>query len=167
MSQVRELHRHAMQLADEADAARKRGEPDVATRLIRAAYEAEKKAALRLADRSEAEPTRSILLRSAAYLALENGMGTEAGELAERALEGHPPPRVEAELRTLLANIQPSQVPGLGKRRGRRLTPREHLRLGSRIARVEGSSARTKRARRPTWGRVDKRDPGSNLARSS
>jgi hypothetical protein len=102
MSRVREIHREAMRLADEADAARLRGDAAGHRRLIRQAFEAEREAALRLADRTELEPTRSILHKSAAYLALESGLQREASNLARSALAGAPPADVEEELRAIL-----------------------------------------------------------------
>jgi len=71
MDNVREIHQKAMEWADQADNARRNGDAIGAKRYFSQAFEIEAQAA-QLVDPSD-EPARSVLLRSAATLALECG----------------------------------------------------------------------------------------------
>lgn len=103
MSSLRELHEQAMSFVDMALMARRDGRPDEATKFFALAFEAERTAALLLKDRgADAEPTRSILLRSAATLALDCGELREAERLSAIALSGEPPEEIAEELRDVL-----------------------------------------------------------------
>jgi len=105
MQDVADLHHKAMGLADEAMLARLRGETDQAADLTRRALEHEEKAALLLRDQFDAEPTRSVLFRSAATLALDCGHPREAERLIGAALAGNPPEEIAGELRDLLEQV--------------------------------------------------------------
>ena len=105
MSTPNLLHQRAMEAADEALAARARGEVDRASILSRRAFEDERAAALLVADDESAEPSRSVLLRSAATLAVECGELREAERLIGRALAGNPPAEIAEELRDLLEQV--------------------------------------------------------------
>ena len=74
MSTAKDLHRQAMQRADQAHAARRDGDAARARRYFEEAFELERRAAEELSTRHDAEPSRSILFRSAAALAVEAGM---------------------------------------------------------------------------------------------
>lgn len=101
---VSELHRRAMDVAERALVARRIGRAGEAKALFREAFEAEREAALRVAeDPAAPEPTRSVLLRSAATLALDCGQRREAQRLAARGLAGDPSPEIADELAALLA----------------------------------------------------------------
>jgi hypothetical protein len=91
-----------MEQTDLALAARLRGQPDQASLLLRA-YELESKAAL-LAN-GQPEPTRSVLLRSAASLALDCNLIAESEKLICTALAGAPPPEIADELRDLYEQV--------------------------------------------------------------
>jgi len=91
------LHRKAMAFADEAAMARRRGDTERARALTRNAFDKEKEAALLI----EFEPSRSVLLRSAAALALECGETRNAERLIRIALAGNPPEHIAEELRGL------------------------------------------------------------------
>ena len=99
MSQVRERHRKAMSLLDEANVARMRGDSKQSRALGRQAFETEREAAELLTETHEHEPTRSILFRSAATLALDCGEYREAERLATLGLMGNPPEAIALELR--------------------------------------------------------------------
>ena len=101
MSQVHDLHRKAMSLLDEAHLARTAGDTILADSMRRQAYETEQQAAILLQDRREIEPTRSILFKGAAVLAMECGLTCEAEHLIDIALAGNPPDWVAEELRDL------------------------------------------------------------------
>jgi hypothetical protein len=98
MSSLSDLHQQAMELAEQAFAARRRDDQTSARSLARRAYLLEKQAA----EGSQTEPTRSVLHRSAATLALDCGEYREAERLIAAALSGSPPEPIANELRELL-----------------------------------------------------------------
>ena len=100
MRAVSELHQRAMELVDRSLLARAAGESENAAQLLRQAYEAERQAALSV--EGNTEPTRSVLLRSAASLALEVGELRIAEQLIANGLAGEPPTEIADELRDLL-----------------------------------------------------------------
>lgn len=51
------------------------------------------------------QPTKAVLYRSAATLALEYGALADARDLANKGLASRPPTEIEAELRALLTQI--------------------------------------------------------------
>ena len=101
MSRVQELHYGAMDLCDQALAARLTGNESKAQRLFRKAFEQERLAAAEV----KSEPTRSVLHRSAASLALEFGEYRAAEKLIAAALAGEPPDEIAEELRDLLEKV--------------------------------------------------------------
>lgn len=104
MSDLKTLHREAMDLAEQAEIAKLRGEGDVVG-LFGRAFEFERRAAAMLASQLDAEPTRSVLYRSAASLALTCGEFRQAEQLVATALSGEPPEEIAEELRNLLDQI--------------------------------------------------------------
>lgn len=103
MSNITTLHEKAMELSDLGILARRRGEAIEAVQFFRQALELEREAASRVP--SDAEPTRSILYRSAATLALDSGETREAERLIAMALSGNPSEAVAEELRDLLERV--------------------------------------------------------------
>ena len=71
MKRVRELHEKAMNLAELAFVAKLEGDLVKASQLFRQAFEKEAEAAKLVPATPSSEPTRSILYRSAASLALD------------------------------------------------------------------------------------------------
>jgi hypothetical protein len=71
MKDVERLHQEAMELVDQAVVARQRGEVSAILGLARAAFAKERAAADLVAMQFDLEPTRSVLHRSTAVLALE------------------------------------------------------------------------------------------------
>jgi hypothetical protein len=114
MKQVQELHREAMRLADEADAARRNGDVQGARESLRQAFDHERRAADLVAGDVHQEPTRSVLHWSAASLALDCGALREAERLIAGALSGEPPDEIAEELRDLLEQVY------FGGKKGRR-----------------------------------------------
>jgi hypothetical protein len=114
MNQVKDLHRNAMRLADEADLARRNDNIPVARERLRQAFEHERQAADLVAGDFTKEPTRSVLHRSAASLALQCGALREAERLIAEALSGDPPDEIAEELRDLLEQVY------FGGKKGRR-----------------------------------------------
>jgi tetratricopeptide (TPR) repeat protein len=100
------LHREAMHLCDRALAAQKRGNRKSQLGLFRKAFEKEREAALSFQDALDDEPNRSVLLRSAASLALRAEEFREAERMTALALAGHPPAEIAEELYDLWDQIQ-------------------------------------------------------------
>ena len=73
-------------------------DPGRAGRLLRSAFEKERSAADLLAGSPEEEPTRSIMHRSAATLAVDCLEYAEAERLVEQGLAGNPPGEIGEEL---------------------------------------------------------------------
>jgi hypothetical protein len=105
VTEVKVLHRQAMERTDLALGARQKGEADLALAYFQEAYELESKAASLLANGVESEPTRSVLLRSAASLALDCNRIVEAERLICTALLGQPPQLIAEELRDLWEQV--------------------------------------------------------------
>jgi hypothetical protein len=101
MKSIGALHNEAMNLAEEAFVAQKAGKYGRAKTLFKKAFVLERDAATSVADDHKAEPSRSVLLRSAASLAIDCGDHRESERLIAIALSGNPPPVLAAELRDL------------------------------------------------------------------
>lgn len=105
MSTVRELHRQAMHLAQEALVRRESGDLAAARQFAAQALPIEIQAAELIDKAIESEPTRSILFQSAASLAFQAGDYPTAQRLVAEGLSGFPPPKVEQELKELFEQI--------------------------------------------------------------
>lgn len=106
MDDIQSLHKEAMDLAEEAFIAKKQGNKEKAWELFERAFDKEKKAALTQQENYNLEPTRSVLLRSAASLALQIERFYEAERLISRAFIGNPPEEIANELRELWDQAQ-------------------------------------------------------------
>ena len=98
-------HREAMRMMDQALLAKMRGDARNHLKLLERAYALEATAASMIAGRMQLEPSRSVLLRSAASLALQCGKIREAEKLIAIALSGDPPEEIANELRDLLEEV--------------------------------------------------------------
>lgn len=105
MSDLKTIHREAMEQTDLALTARLQGDQVNAFLHFHRAYSLEAQAAAALMNRLDAEPTRSVLFRSAATLALDCKLIAEAEKLVCAALIGNPPEQLADELRDLLEQI--------------------------------------------------------------
>lgn len=114
METLEALHQSAMELVDQAVLARQRGETEAALTLTREAFAKERAAADQVADQWDLEPTRSVLHRSAATLAVECHQLRDAERLIGRALAGNPPADIADELRDLLLEEVYSQRQAIG-----------------------------------------------------
>ncbi|NJM63154.1 MAG: hypothetical protein HC849_28035 [Oscillatoriales cyanobacterium RU_3_3] len=114
MQTVESLHREAMESIDRAILARKCNDFDRAIALTKAAFDKERAAADLAANEWDFEPTRSVLHRSAAVLAIECAQLREAERLIGRALAGNPPADIADELRDLLIEEIYSQRQAIG-----------------------------------------------------
>ena len=105
MNNVRTLHEQAMDLAEQAAIKKLRGESNDVAAILQQALALEAEAAGMVADDMEAEPTRSVLHRSAATLAVQCGELQQAEKLIAVALAGQPPLDVAEELKDLFIQI--------------------------------------------------------------
>lgn len=105
MSNARQLHREAINMVNEAHSALELGEEERYGILLRGAFEKERAAAWELLYKPESEPTRSVLFRSAARLAVDCREFKEAEKLVAAALFGNPPIELLVELRELNKQI--------------------------------------------------------------
>ncbi|MEO1146062.1 MAG: hypothetical protein AAFY26_10750 [Cyanobacteria bacterium J06638_22] len=126
MSRIQELHNKAMDLAEQADLAKLRGDTAVQQDLLRQAFELEYQAAQQVAQLEGAEPTRSILHRSAASLAIACSNLAVAEQLIIAALMGNPPADIATELKDLFMQLN---LPHYLERRGVHLPDDELQRL--------------------------------------
>ncbi len=105
MNTVKELHQRAMDLAEQADLAKLHAQIDRVQPLLKQALKLEVEAAELVAGDISAEPSRSVLHRSAASLAVECGELQLAEKLIARALAGTPPADIKEELKDLFMQI--------------------------------------------------------------
>lgn len=105
MLTISELHEKAMSFAEEAFIAKRNRELDKATDLYCKAFFFETEAANLVANNYDAEPTRSILYRSAASLAMLCFKYEEAERHISNALAGAPPLEIKEELLGISARL--------------------------------------------------------------
>lgn len=105
MKAVKALHQQSMDLAEVATLKQQQEQVEEARDLWQQAFELEAQAAALLANEWNAEPTRSVLYRSAATLALRCDQIPVAERLVVTALMGHPPEEIAVELRDLFVQI--------------------------------------------------------------
>lgn len=103
-----------MEQTDFALAAKQRGDDGMAAIHFRRAFELEAEAASAFATRLDDEPTRSVLYRSAATLALDCKQVNDAERLICTALSGNPPEQIAEELRELHNSSMWQSSIGLG-----------------------------------------------------
>lgn len=105
--QINHLHDGAMERMDDALIAQRRGDDQAARAASRQAFHLERAAAeLFLTLPDPPEPSRSVLLRSAASLPRDAGERGEALRLIQLGLSGEPPLEIADELRTLLSELE-------------------------------------------------------------
>jgi hypothetical protein len=116
MNTIQVLHQKAMEFAEQAEVAKLRGASRARVQeLLREAFEQECQAADQVATLLDAEPTRSVLHRSAAALAIDCGEVQMAERLITTALAGNPPMEIAIELKDLFIQIN---LPQYLERRG-------------------------------------------------
>jgi len=94
-----------MDFMQQAIVLREMGKEAAAVKLFVQAFELEKQAALMLLTDFDKEPTRSILYRSAASLAMDCGKYREAEKLVTQGLAGNPPEDIAEELQNLYEDV--------------------------------------------------------------
>lgn len=97
-----QLHQKAMDFANNGLMAEKQGNKAQALKQYMDAFQYEKQAAMTLAYDFSIEPSRSVLFRSAAYLAIKAKKYSEAERMAAFGLIGNPPSEIAQELREAL-----------------------------------------------------------------
>lgn len=105
MSKINDLHEQAMKFSDEAFLAKRNGDLESFAKFSQQALELETEAANFLKDNFDAEPSRSVLYRSAASMAIDCQDFRKAEKLIAMALVGNPPNEIAEELRDLLRKI--------------------------------------------------------------
>jgi hypothetical protein len=104
----KQIHREAMQYAQEGMIAHQTGQQEKAMLYYEKAFELEKQAAMSFLE-GDKQPTRAILFRSAASLAQKCNKISESQKLITLGLAGNPPQEIAEELRSLRKNILASR----------------------------------------------------------
>jgi hypothetical protein len=100
------LHNQAMELAQEGFVKKLKGDILASQPYFLDALVYEKDAIKLYEKEGNAEPWRSVLLRSAASLALDCQQLNEAEKLAIKGLDGNPPHEIEVELWDILLKVK-------------------------------------------------------------
>lgn len=98
-----ELHTAAMDFMDDAESARKKGDIVAAHKYSEKAWNLERSYALAIPNEPAFQLTRSILFRSAGWLAIDCGKYEEAMNLMKKILADDPHPDVVAQLEAVYA----------------------------------------------------------------
>ena len=109
IEQAERLHDQAMDTAERAAIAKLHQNAQW-RELFRQAFTLEREAALTFVNDYNFEPSRSVLYRSAAALALECSEWRAAEQLIAAALAGSPPDEIAEELRDLLQQVYSVRV---------------------------------------------------------
>jgi len=94
-----------MLLAEEVYIAQRKKDTSTSKKWAAQAFELEKSAAMLLVNDYELEPTRSVLFKGAACLAINATLYREAERMIGFGLSGNPPVEIADELRILLVDI--------------------------------------------------------------
>lgn len=105
MDELRLKHNEAMDLAQMAQIATNQGELEKAEILFCQAFEKEREVAMTAYKNLHPQPALSILLQSAAHLAITCKRPREAEKLIGLALSGDAPSEIRNDLRQLLASL--------------------------------------------------------------
>ena len=115
MSTENNPHNQAMDLVETAILERTRGNTESTKQLYAQALELELASIRELEERNDrAEPTWSVLHRSAGWMAFNSNQPRLAEKLACKALAGDPHPEIAGELRDLLGQVR-ARMDGEGK----------------------------------------------------
>ena len=115
MSTENNPHNQAMDLVETAILERTRGNTENTNQLYAQALELELASIRELEERNDrAEPTWSVLHRSAGWMAFNSNQPRLAEKLACKALAGDPHPEIAEELRDLLGQVR-ARMAGEGK----------------------------------------------------
>jgi hypothetical protein len=101
MTEIEKFHNQAMDLAENAFLARQKGDIHAFVQLSKEAFVLEKAAAMMLQKHLESEPSRSILFKSAAFLAFDAQEFQECRNMITHTLLGKPDTIIKAEMNQL------------------------------------------------------------------
>jgi hypothetical protein len=105
VERVNQLHEQAMDIAEEMYFAQREKDAAAIKKCTKSAFGLEQKAAMLLVNEYDIEPTRSMLFKSAACLAINAEMYREAEQMIGFALSGLPPNEIRNELKDLLVAL--------------------------------------------------------------
>lgn len=105
MSEVKKLHSQAMDMYELCLLKKHSKDYNAYEKLLKQAYQQEKKAAFLLINKFDIEPTRGILFASAANMAIEAGEWVDARKLIGQGLAGDISQELDYELKDLLQRI--------------------------------------------------------------
>ena len=100
-----ELHNKAMEVSDTADMCLRSGDKDKAQNLYKEAFYLERDASSMAIQQNVGEPTESVLIKSAAFLAFDAQLYRESEKMVGFALSRDLPDGIAEEMRDLLENI--------------------------------------------------------------
>lgn len=106
MEELRIKHNEAMDLAQMAQIAAQQGDTGKAATMFSEAFEKEREVAMIAYSNQHPQPGLSILLQSAAHLAVTCKQPREAEKLIGLALSGDTPSEIRHELRCLLSSLE-------------------------------------------------------------
>jgi hypothetical protein len=106
MKNIDKIHSKAMEIAQKAFLMQQNGHQEEFVRLSKEAFLLEKEAALYLLNKKDAEPSRSILFKSAAFLAFDAKEYEECEEMMLEALLGNPDEQIKEELKELKYDLR-------------------------------------------------------------
>ena len=105
MDSINQLHEEAMNMAENAFLAQQKGDKMAFVQLSKKAFLLEKEAALLLQNKLDAEPNRSILFKSAAFLAFDAQEYQECRDMITYTLLGKPDNIIKAEMNQLFDEV--------------------------------------------------------------
>jgi hypothetical protein len=105
MKKIDVIHNQAMEIAQKALLLQRQGNSDDFVKLSKEAFLLEKQAAMFLKDKFDVEPNRSILYKSAAFLAYDAKEYEECSNMIVYALFGEPDNVIKKELLELFLEI--------------------------------------------------------------
>ncbi len=109
---INELHDEAMRIAQHALVAQMKVQQSQFIALSKEAFVLERMSAQRIPpSHPEAEPSRTILYKSAAFLAYDAGLYSECNEMITQTLAGRPDAIIKTEMKDLLALLQQKMPP--------------------------------------------------------
>ena len=102
---INQLHEEAMNMAENAFLAQQKGDKMAFVQLSKKAFLLEKEAALLLQNKLDAEPNRSVLFKSAAFLAFDAQEYQECRDMITYTLLGKPDNIIKAEMNQLFDEV--------------------------------------------------------------
>lgn len=130
MSNINQIHDQAMTIAEKAFLAQQAGDKVAFVQLSKEAFLLERKAAMMLKDKMDVEPSRSVLFKSAAFLAFDAQDYQACRDMITYTLLGKPDPIIKMEMKNLFLEVNTL----LQK------MPSKFEEIKSKIARLEGGS---------------------------